>query len=293
MTRAQFVVGALAAAAEPRGTLADIESASGGRLGVAVVDSHGNTPIRYRAGERFIMCSTFKLLAVGALLSRVDAGREHLDRRVTYGPRDLLEYAPVTRTFVRRGWMTLDELCDAATIYSDNTAANIIVRALGGPPAVTQFARRLGDEKTRLDRIEPQLNRPGPPGDVRDTTTPEAMARDARHLLLGDALTVGSRARLTRWLDDSVTGTDLLRAGFPSSWRVGDKTGLGGRHNAFGDSDTRNDVAIVQPPGRPAFIVSAYLTGAQVRAEIRDRALADVGRFVYAERISTTHVPMS
>lgn len=289
MKRRAFAAGTLAAVSGLRGVafaqdidtkLAQLEETSGGRLGVAVFDAHGVQRVSYRPGERFLMCSTFKLLAVADVLARVDAGTLRLEHRMHYSKDDLLEYAPVTRANVGRGWMTMRELCAAAIELSDNTAANLILKRVGGPAGMTRYVRSVGDHYTRLDRIEPYLNRPTP-GDSRDTTTPEAMGFDAYRLLLRDQiLSARSRAMLTDWMRRSTTGLDLLRAGFPASWRSGDKTGLGGGHTPNGDNDTRNDVAIVWPPGRSPFIASVYLTDVTVAAEKRDAVLADVARAI-------------
>lgn len=287
MRRGTFAAGTLAAVSGMRAVafaqdvdlkLAQIEESSGGRLGVAVFDVHGRQRVSYRPGERFIMCSTFKLLAVADALTRVDAGTLSLERRVHYTKADLLEYAPAAKQHVGRGWMTVREIFAAVIELSDNTAANLLVKSVGGPAGVTRYLRSIGDRFTRLDRIEPALNRPA---GILDTTTPESMGFDAYRLLLQDKLlSASSRALLTDWLRRSTTGVDLLRAGFPSAWRVGDKTGMGGGHTPSGDSDTRNDVAIVWPPGRPPFVAAVYLTGVSVPAQQRDAALAKVARLI-------------
>jgi beta-lactamase class A len=213
------------------------------------------------------------------VLTRVDRGEEHLDRRVPYSKSDLLEYAPVTSKHVAEGGMTLGDLCAAAIELSDNTAANLILASLGGPSAVTTYARSLGDEFTRLDRTEPTLNT-AIPGDPRDTTTPAAMARDMQNVLLGNALSAESRGLLESWLDANQTSSARLRAGFPSSWRIGDKTGTGGPHTASGDSNTGNDIAIARRPQGAPLIVTVYLTGVTVAADPRDAAIASIGRVI-------------
>lgn len=258
-----------------------LEVATHGRLGVAAIDTATGTTHQYRGDERFPMCSTFKLLAVAAVLHRVDRGKESLDRHISYGKSDLLEYAPVTSQHVRDGYMTVEALCEAAIELSDNTAANLLLSTMGGPPAVTQYARSLGDPVTRLDRTEPALNR-DLPGDERDTTAPLAMARDMHEILLGDALSQTSREPLIAWLAASQTGLHLLRAGVPGTWRAGDKSGMGGEDNAFGDSETRNDVAIFWPPHGAPLIVAAYLTGCQLPAKQRDATLEAVATAVTA-----------
>lgn len=263
--------GALGAPA-PGDRFSAIEQRVGGRLGVAVLDTGSGQRFEYRAAERFPLCSTFKLLAVAAVLQRVDSGREQLARRVPYGRADLLDYAPVTKAHVQHGGMTIAALCAAALTYSDNTAANLLLQSLGGPAVVTAFARSLGDQMTRLDRTEPTLNT-ALSGDDRDTTTPAAMLEDMRAILLGDVLAAASRRRLSDWLIASTTGAARLRAGLPAGWRVGDKTGTG-------DNGAANDVAIVWPPQRAPLLIAAYLVEGDADAGARNAALADVARLV-------------
>jgi len=250
--------------------LAALERRHGGRLGVAILDTGNGRRHGHRADERFLMCSTHKLLTVGAVLARVDRGVERLDRRVVFGRDVVLSWAPVTSKHVGAPGMSVAELCEAAITVSDNTADNLLLRSLGGPSAVTAFARKLGDPLTRLDRYEPELN-VGAPGDLRDTSTPDAMLGDLRALLLGDVLSVASRERLAAWMRAASTGLDKLRAGMPSGWQAGDKTGSGAH-------DETNDVAIFWPPQRKPLLVTAYLAGSTADAAGRSAVLAEVGR---------------
>ena len=251
---------------------ADLERTLGARLGMAITDTHTGRDWGHRANERFPMCSTFKALAAAALLARADAGAEQLSRRVVVEPKDILSYAPVTKTRVGGNGMTLGELCEAAVTLSDNTAGNLLLASIGGPQGLTAFARSLGDEVTRLDRTETALNE-ALPGDPRDTTTPNAMASDLRALVLGDALSPKSRAQLQAWLAANATGGKRLRAGLPAEWKVGDKTGTGER-------GTANDVAVIWPLTHPPVIVTVYLTGATSSADAQSATIADVARAV-------------
>jgi beta-lactamase class A len=252
--------------------LAALEARAGGRLGVAVLDTGSGRRLGHRGGERFPLCSTFKVLLAGAVLARVDAGQEALDRRLSYSQADLLDYAPVTTAHVAEGGLTVRDLCAAAVEVSDNTAANLLLRTLGGPGAITAFARSLGDPVTRLDRTEPTLNT-ALPGDPRDTTTPTALVDTLRALLLGPALKLASRQRLEGWMAACTTGRNRLRAGLPADWSVGDKTGSGER-------GTVNDVAILRPPHRAPILVAVYYTGSSAPMEDRNAVLAEVGRIV-------------
>lgn len=252
--------------------LAALEAERGGRLGVSVLDAGTRQRLDHRADERFPMCSTHKFLTAAAVLDRVDRGTLSLDRKVAVTDADLLAYAPIVRRHVAAGGMTVEALAAAATAWSDNTADNLLLALLGGPAGWTRYARSLGDGVSRLDRIEPELNA-GTPGDPRDTTSPAAMVRNLEAVLLGKALSQGSRARLESWmLDSPVTGA-LLRAGLPATWRVADKSGAG-------DNGTRNDIAMIVRPGGAPLLAAVYCTQVAGDLAARDRLLADTARIV-------------
>jgi beta-lactamase class A len=252
--------------------LAEIAAREGGRLGVFVRHTATGATIEHRADERFPMCSTFKLLTAAAALKRVDEGAERLDRRVAYGPSDLLEYAPIAKAHVAEGAMTLADLCAAAIDWSDNTAGNLVLQTIGGPTGFTQFARSLGDEVTRLDRTEPTLNE-SLPGDERDTTSPRAMAADLQKVLLADALSDASRGQLQTWLINDKVGDKRLRAGLPSSWRIGDKTGSGERGST-------NTIAILWPPDRAPLIATVYYTESSAPTDARNAIHKEIGGLI-------------
>ncbi|MBU6298620.1 MAG: class A beta-lactamase [Alphaproteobacteria bacterium] len=252
--------------------IAQIERRTGGRLGVAVLDTQSGKRIEHRAHERFAMCSTFKFLLITAVLSRIDVGKEHLDRFITYSRGDLVTYSPVTEEHAKDGGMALSALCEAAIEHSDNTAANLLLQTVGGPAGWTRFARTLGDRLSRLDRIEVALNS-AVPGDPRDTTTPAAMLGDMKNVLLGKVLSETSRQRLEDWMAANTLGARRLRAGIPANWREGDKTGNG-------KNGARNDIAILRPPGRAPILACVYFTESNLSDDAREAAIADVGRVI-------------
>jgi beta-lactamase class A len=271
-----FLAGAVPPTAGANDTLekrlAAIEAKVGARLGVAALATGTGQHIDYRANERFPMCSTFKMLAVAAVLHRVDQKEEQLERFIPYSTSDLLEYAPVARKHVSEGGMKLSALCAAAITLSDNTAANLLLKTIGGPQGLTRYARALGDEHTRLDRTEPDLN-DITLGDERDTTTPAAMLKNLHALLLEDRLSPTLRVQLEAWMVENKTGNNLIRAGLPKDWRVGDKTGRGGL-------GATADIAIVRPPGKPPILLVVYEVGSTAPFETRSEGIASVARLV-------------
>jgi beta-lactamase class A len=284
-TRRQFLLvsfGSLASACtasrvvpdRASGSVAEIEAAVGGRVGVCALDTGNGRQLAHRADERFPMCSTFKWVLAAAILARVDHGQLSPEERVSYGSADLLEYAPIARAHVADGFLTVEALARAAVTVSDNTAANLLLAKVGGPAGLTRFTRSLGDSVTRLDRYEPLDSTD--PDDPRDTTSPRAMVDLMRQILCGDVLSSTTRERLLGWLRASETGKDRLRAGLPRDWTVGDKTGTGPRNAA-------NDIALAVPPGRAPVLIAAYMAdgGSQIRA--LEAAHADIGRLVARE----------
>ena len=252
----------------------EIEARLGARVGLAVFDTGSDARWGYHADERFALTSTFKALACGALLHRVDAGQVALDQTVRIMPSDQLAYAPVMGKLVGRE-VSLADVCSAALRLSDNVAGNKVLEVIGGPEGLTDYLRSLGDTVTRLDRREPALNE-AIPGDPRDTTTPEAIATSLRRLVLGAALSDRSRRQLTAWLVADEVGGKLLRAGLPADWRVGDRTGAGG-HGA------RGVIAVIWPPGRAPIVVAIYIADTEASLDERDQAIAELSAALVAD----------
>ncbi len=260
--------------------LADLEAQSGGRLGISAINTANNIRIQYRADERFPFCSTSKVIVVSAILKESETKPDMLQKQISYSQEDVDKsgYAPITKQHINDG-MSINELCKAAMEYSDNTAMNLLIKKLGGTEAVTSYARSINDHTFRLDRWEPELNT-AIPGDMRDTTTPNAMADSLKQLALGDSLGLPQREQLQTWLKNNTTGDARIRAGVPKGWIVGDKTGTG----SYG---TTNDIAIIWPPNCAPIVMVVYLTQKQKDAVKRDEIIASATRLVLNEFAKT------
>jgi beta-lactamase class A len=256
----------------PADAIADYERATGGRVGLFARNAATGRQIAWRADERFAMCSTFKASLAALALARVDAGRERLDRAVKFGAADLLDYAPVAKAHAAAGAMTVEAMCQAVVELSDNTCANLLLRELGGPAALTQFWRGLGDGASRLDHDEPELNR-NRSGELPDTTTPAAMAHTMLQLTTGPVLAPASRERLVGWLITCKTGLRKLRAGLPADWRAGDKTGSNG-------ADAAGDLAVAWLPAGTPVVACAYVQGGKSSGAQQDELFSAIGRLV-------------
>ncbi|WP_407691309.1 class A beta-lactamase [Saccharopolyspora mangrovi] len=256
----------------PDPVLVELERRYDARLGLFARNTATGRTLEHRADERVAMCSTFKVYASAALLRAHGLAGGYFDRVLRYDAGQLVKNSPITETRVGTG-MTVGELCAAAVQHSDNTAANLLLRELGGPQAITEFARSIGDPVTRLDRWEVELNT-AIPGDERDTSSPRALADGLQGLLLGDVLGGPEREQLTAWMLANTTGGPRIRAGVPAGWRTADKTGGG---SAYG---VANDIAVTwTDTGTP--IVISLLTGRPRENDQANNALlADATRHV-------------
>jgi beta-lactamase class A len=262
--------------------LADLEERSGGRLGVFILDTGLGQGFGWRARERFAMCSTFKMSLSALILMEIARGRLAYDQRVPLSETDLIDtHAPLARASAPAGFMTVGAMAESIQKTSDNICANLLLRLIDGPLGFTRHIRALGDDVTRLDRYEPDLNFV-PPGEIRDTTSPFAHAHLMQRLLVDStALSEEHRALLLQWMIETETGLRRIRAGLPQGWRAGDKTGSGYREQM---SNKTNDIAIAWPPGRAPVLITAYLETPHFGG-VRDQdqaVLAEVGRIAAA-----------
>ena len=255
-----------------RTQLAQLEHALNGRLGVFALNTADGSRLSYRENERFPMCSTFKVLLASAVLDMSTRTAGLMQQRIRYAQSDLVNYSPITEKNLENG-MTVAELCGAALQYSDNTSANLLMRLVGGPSAVTDYARSIGDRDFSLDRWETDLNT-SLPGDERDTTTPESMGLSFQRLVLEDALGADQRKQLRDWLIGNTTGATRIRAAVPGDWQVGDKTGTGSNYGVA------NDIAALWPPHREPAVCVVYTTQTAKDAKARSDVIASAARIV-------------
>ena len=247
---------------------------AGGRFGVAAIDLVSGRTLRHDADARYPFCSTFKLPLAAAILAEVAAGRLPLDHHIAITRADLVPHAPVVEEHLAAGSVSVEELCRGAMVFSDNAAANLLLRRIGGPAGLTRFMRAQGDPVSRLDHFEPALNLT-PSRDPANTTSPAAMLALATKLLLGPALPAAARARLIEWMTQNDAGLLRLRAGLPRGWRAGSRTGTA-------DGRT-NDLLIAWPPGARAPVLAAcYVDAPAVDDAARLAVQVAVGRQVAA-----------
>ncbi|GED59270.1 BBI family class A beta-lactamase [Brevibacillus formosus] len=243
---------------------AALENKFDARLGVYAIDTETDLAVAYREDERFAFASTYKALAAGAVLHQKPL--EELDKVITYTKDDLVTYSPITEKHVATG-MTLREVADAAVRYSDNTAGNLLFKELGGPKGFEAALRQIGDGVTTSERYETELNE-AKPEDIRDTSTPKALATSLRAYTVGNVLPSDKQKILIEWLQGNTTGAKLIRAGVPKDWKVGDKTGAA----SYG---TRNDIGIIWPPNKKPIVIAVLSKRDKQDAAYDDALIAE------------------
>ena len=254
-----------------RRAITAVERSAGGPIGISLLDTHTGERFGHRANDRFPLCSTFKLLLAARLLHGADKGQWAMIERLPVTKADMLFNAPFTEKRIG-GSASLLELAEAMAVVSDNPAANIGLARVGGPAALTRWLRAIGDQTTRLDRNEPEMNNETP-GDPRDTTTPAAMLATSRALVEGHILSPVARNTLFGWMQASRTADTMIRAALPPGWQEANKTGAGSWR-------ARNIVSVMTPPGRNPIWVAAYLFAAKSELAERNRQFVPLGRAI-------------
>lgn len=254
-----------------RRAITAVERSAGGPIGIALLDTHTGERFHHRASDRFPLCSTFKLLLAARLLHGADKGDWAMSDRLPIARAKILFNAPFTEKRIG-GSASLLELAEAMAVVSDNPAANIGLTRVGGPAALTRWLRAIGDQTTRLDRNEPEMNNETP-GDPRDTTTPAAMLASSRALVEGRILSPAARRTLFGWMQASRTADTMIRAALPPGWQEANKTGAGSWR-------ARNIVSVITPPGRKPIWVAAYLFAAKSELAERNRQFVPLGRAI-------------
>ena len=273
----------LGSAASAVGDLRSIEQREQLRIGLFAQTMDGRTIWSHRADERFLLCSTFKIFLVASVLRMAEREPDLLGRQIPLVPARLLTNSPVTGQKPFAVSLSVEQLCAAAVEYSDNSAANYLLEIIGGPAAVTHTFRMLGDNVSRLDRIEPDLNRPD--SSMRDTTSPRAMARSLARLTQSPMLSAAGHARLLGWMTNEHNGVRRIRAGMPIGWQVADKPGTN-------DSGSVNDVALLQSPAGRRFVLAIYARSSVNDIAKVERVIAEVaGSFARQMGPSASRVP--
>ena len=256
--------------------LSALEAENGGRLGFVAMDTGSTRTLGWRHDERFVYCSTFKLFLAACVLEKARMGGSPMDKAIPVSRADMIHHAPVTALAVG-GTLTIEQLCQATVEVSDNPAANLLLREIGGLGVMREFYRSMGDQLTRVDRYEPEMNRLD--GD-KDTAVPLRIVENLKSLFIHPLPRLNDEPRRTLlgWMLDSPTGMARIKAGGPEGWRVAHKTGTGG----YGPT---NDIGILYPPTGEPVIVAAYYHAATddpkneaAIAEATRLALAELGR---------------
>ncbi len=232
----------------------NLEKEFNGKIGVYALNTHNQQIIAYRAFERFPLQSTLKVIAVSALL------------KASHSKKNLLQEKINERT--------LETLSEAAITYSDNAAVNIIIQKLGGPTAITNFARSIGNKTFNIEHYDGELN--SNPDNPQDTSTPHDMVMSLQKLMLGSILTKSEQTKLMTWMRNDTVGYKRIRLGVPMGWVVADKTGSG----SYG---VDNDIGMLWSRQCQPIIVAIYTVGKTPEAKKRDDMVVAVTNIIFAE----------
>ena len=287
--------------------------AAPGVLGVGLMDLDSGETFIVNGDRRFPMQSVFKAPLGAAVLAEVDARRLALNETIEIRDIDLSPpRSPVADAWPGVRSYTVAELLRWAVGQSDNTAADVLMKRIGGPGAVTAWlqAKRVPD--LRIDRYERQLQtealgmasfRPawrGEPAfraallsvpeaqrraamtrylaDPRDTATPRGMLMFLSRLAGGELLSPAATQLLLREMILTPTGAQRLKAGLPEGSILAHKTGTG--RTDLGINPATNDVGVVTLPDKRRYAIAVFLSGVLLEETAREALIAEAARAI-------------
>lgn len=251
------------------------------RVGVAVVDMKTGELTEVNGRENFPLQSVFKFHIAAKVLDEVDHGKFRLDQQVAIQASEILEdtWSPLRDEHGRKDMsMRLDSLIYYMISVSDNNAADILLRRVGGPEAVNGYVRSLGISGTQIQVNEEQMHQDWET-QFRNVATPVSVSEILKKFFLREFLSGDMHNFLWAQLAHSSTGKNRLRAGAPEGSTVAHKTGTSGR-NAEGLSAATNDAGIILLPSGQAYIITVFVADSQGSDEVNEKVIADIARAV-------------
>ena len=259
--------------------IAMLADGSAGRIGVAALDLATGQEIAILGDQRFPMASTSKIAIAATFMEGVEQGRWSLSSEFPLllpvrSARFSTSVAPV-----RKGqYMSARQLIELMITRSSNPATDALLAAVGGPPAVNDWAMRAGIEEFHLARDIATLVRddgeidPAVAVDIRDSATPRAMVQLLSGLYQGKWLTPASRKVIIGAMERCRTGTRRIPALMPGEVKVAHKTGS--------LNNTSSDIGIITAPDGRSIAVAIYVTGQGTRLA-REAKIASIARAIY------------
>jgi beta-lactamase class A len=287
--------------------------AGGGQLGVGLTNLENAQSFVFNGDRPFPLQSVFKLHLAAAVLAEVDAGRMSLEEPFHLTGQQLSPpWSPIAAAWPARDTYSTGELLTAIIDQSDNTAADVLMKRIGGPGAVTAWLRGHDIDDTSIDRYERELQpeahgmasfRPAwagekafvaareavPPAqrmaamqaylrDPRDTATPRSMIEFLSRLDARELLSETSTRRLLELLFATPRGATRLKPGFPAGTRFAHKVGTSGLD--LGQNLAFNDVGVFVLPDKRSYVIAAFLAGSTLSIEAADALMTDLGRLI-------------
>lgn len=287
------------------------QRAAPGLMGLGLMDLDSGETFILNGDRRFPMADVFMAPLGAAVLAEVDAGRLALSETLQIADVDLSPpYSPVADAWPGVRAYSVAELLRWAVGQSDNTAADVLMKRIGGPGAVTawlqakripdvavhRYARQVQPEslgmasfrlawrgeaayRSALSTVPPAQRRASLVrylSDPRDTATPRGMLMFLSRLAGGELLSRTSTQLLLREMIVTPSGSRRLKAGLPEGSMLAHKTGTGLTDQ--GVNAASHDVGVVTLPDKRRYAIAVFLSGVLLEETAREALIAEAAQ---------------
>ncbi|ARQ05750.1 class A beta-lactamase [Macrococcoides canis] len=241
------------------------------QAGVYVNDLTDKQKLSYNEERLFPYASTFKVINSALLIEKL--GMNNLDKEVKVSERDIVLYSPIIEKYKNKN-VSLKMLIEAALLYSDNTANNLIIEELGGLKEVEKRLSALGINGANVNRKEVALNFYDPKKN-EDTISAKNMSKVLTKMLTGDVLEYKEQIFLIDLMKKNKTGTTLIKKGMDKKFIVGDKSGQGANYGV------RNDIAVVyKKQSNKPIIVVVFTKAKNEKQKPSDTPIVEISKVI-------------
>jgi beta-lactamase class A len=249
-----------------------------GRVGVSLTVLETGESVAYQGEQQFPMQSVYKLPIGMAVLAKVDQGVLKLSQGVRVEKADLVPeqlHSPIRNRHPQGVELTLQELLRFMVSESDGTACDVLLRVLGGPPAVDGYLRGLNINGIKVVTTEREMAQ-DEMVQYRNWARPSAMTQLLRELQIGNLLSSSSHKLLLGLMTQTPTGPRRLKGLLPNGVVVAHKTGTS--NTVKGLTRATNDVGLITLPNGQHLAVAVFIMDSRADVAVRERVIARIAK---------------
>jgi beta-lactamase class A len=228
------------------------------------------------------MQSVFKAPLALTALHLIERGDFSLDDKIRFRASDRIlphAYSPLQDQYpAAEVDIPLSRLLTLAVSLSDNVAADVVLRIIGGPAVVERYIKAAGIGGFHIEDNEAALHR-DPGVQYRNWFEPAAAVQFLRLLNDHPPITAGHAALLLDWMRDTPRADQRIKGRLPAGAIVMHKPGTSDTDHGL--TAATNDIGLIALPDGRRLAIAVFVTDSTANEATRDSVIARIARAAY------------